>query len=41
MEQEQAYLAALPTATSYRLDGGTLQLLADDGTGLVSYSRSS
>jgi heat shock protein HslJ len=39
MEQEQAYLAVLPTAASYRLDGGTLQLLADDGTGLVSYSR--
>jgi heat shock protein HslJ len=39
MEQEQAYLALLPTAASYRLDGGSLQLLGDDGTGLVSYSR--
>jgi heat shock protein HslJ len=39
MEQEAAYLAILPTAASYRLDGATLQLLAADGTGLVSYSR--
>jgi heat shock protein HslJ len=39
MEQEQAYLSALPTAASYRLDGGSLQLLGDDGIGLVSYSR--
>ena len=38
MEQEQAYLAALPLAASYRLDGGTFQLLRADGTGLASFA---
>ena len=32
MEQEAAYLAALPTAVGYRLDGGSLALLSADGT---------
>jgi heat shock protein HslJ len=39
MEQEGAYLGALPTATGYRLDGSSLQLLRADGTGLASYTR--
>ena len=38
MDQEASYLAALPTAVGYRLDGGRLALLSADGT-LVSYSR--
>ena len=41
MEQETAYLALLPTAVSYRLDGNVLELLAADGTRLVTYTRSS
>jgi heat shock protein HslJ len=40
MEQETAYLALLPTAVSYRVDGNVLELLAGDGTRLVTYSRS-
>ncbi len=32
MAQEAAFLAALPTATSYQLSGKTLDLLRDDGT---------
>jgi hypothetical protein len=39
MEQEAAYLAALPTAVHYRLDGGSLALLAADGTYVASYIR--
>ena len=39
MEQEAAYLAALPTAVSYRVDGGSLALLSADGTYVASYSR--
>jgi heat shock protein HslJ len=39
MEQEAAYLAALPTAVRYRLDGGSLALLAADGTYVASYIR--
>jgi len=39
MEQEGAYLAALPTATRYRLDGGSLALLRADGTYVATYSR--
>jgi hypothetical protein len=41
MEQESAYLALLPTAVSYRLDGNVLELLAADGTQLVTYAPSS
>ena len=41
MEQESAYLALLPTAVSYRLDGNVLELLAADGTRLVTYALSS
>lgn len=39
MEQEAAYLAALPTAVRYRVDGGSLALLAADGTYVASYTR--
>jgi heat shock protein HslJ len=41
MEQESAYLALLPAAVSYRLDGNVLELLAADGTRLVTYAPSS
>ena len=41
MEQESSYLALLPTAVSYRLDGNVLELLAADGTRLVTYAPSS
>ena len=37
MEQEAAYLAALPTATHFRIDAGGLALLAADGTFVASY----
>ena len=37
MEQEAAYLAALPTATNYRVDGRSLALLSADGTYVVSF----
>jgi heat shock protein HslJ len=37
MEQEAAYLAALPSATHFRVDGGALALLAADGTYVASY----
>jgi hypothetical protein len=37
MEQEAAYLAALPSATQFRVDGGALALLAADGTYVASY----
>ena len=37
MEQEAAYLAVLPTATHFRLDGQSLALLATDGTFVASY----
>lgn len=39
MEQEAAYLAALPTAVRYRLAGSVLQLLDADGKALVTYAR--
>lgn len=39
MEQEAAYLAALPTAVKYRVDGGSLALLSADGTYVVSFTR--
>ena len=41
MEQEAAYLAALPAAVRYRVDGGSLSLLTADGTYVVSYARAS
>ena len=39
MEQEAAYLAALPTAVHYGLDGGSLTLLSADGRYVVAYAR--
>jgi heat shock protein HslJ len=41
MEQDAAYLAALPTATHYRVDGGSLALLRADGTYAVSFRPAS
>ena len=38
MEQEAAYLAALPTAVSYRLAGSVLELIDADGKRLVTYT---
>jgi heat shock protein HslJ len=38
MAQEAAFLAVLPTATSYQLSGKTLDLLRDDGTRVVSFT---
>jgi heat shock protein HslJ len=38
-EQEAAYLAALPTAVSYRLAGSVLELIDADGKRLVTYAR--
>ena len=37
MEQEAAYLAALPSATHFRVDAGALVLLAADDTYVASY----
>lgn len=39
MEQEQAYLAALPLAASYRIEGETLTLLTAEGTIVATYER--
>jgi len=39
MDQEAAYLAALPTAVGYRVDGGSLALVSADGTYVASYMR--
>jgi heat shock protein HslJ len=39
MDQEAAYLAALPTAVGYRLDGDALSLLSPDGTYVANYTR--
>jgi heat shock protein HslJ len=39
MEQEAAYLAALPTAASYSVEGRSLQLLTDTGTIVATYMR--
>lgn len=39
MDQEAAYLAALPTAVGYRVDGGSLALVSADGTYVASYAR--
>jgi heat shock protein HslJ len=37
MEQEAAYLAALPTATRYRVDGRRLTLARDDGARVADF----
>ena len=39
MEQEQAYLAALPAAARYAVEGSTLTLLAADGTIVATFER--
>lgn len=39
MEQEAAYLAMLPTAVSFQVDGPSLELLSADGTRIASYVR--
>ena len=39
MDQEAAYLAALPTAVGYRVEGGSLALVGPDGTYVASYGR--
>jgi heat shock protein HslJ len=39
MEQEAAYLAALPSAVEYRVDGDSLALLTADGTYVASFTR--
>ncbi len=39
MQQETAYLAALPTAVGFRVSGSSLELLTAEETPLVSYSR--
>jgi heat shock protein HslJ len=39
MEQEQAYLAALPRAASYRVEGSTLSLLTAEDTHVATYER--
>jgi heat shock protein HslJ len=39
MEQEQAYLNALPHAAGYRVEGPTLSLLKADGTYVATYHR--
>lgn len=38
-EQEQAYLAALPLARSYRVEGSILSLLTAEGTYVATYTR--
>jgi heat shock protein HslJ len=39
MDQEAAYLAALPPAVSFRVEGGRLELLSAEGTAVVTYAR--
>ena len=39
MEQEAAYLAALPTAVRFRADGRSLELVSADGSLIASYVR--
>ena len=39
MEQEQAYLAALPKVARYSLEGDQLHLLRADGTIVAIYER--
>ena len=40
MEQEQAYLSALPLTASYRVEGDRLSLLTAEGTYVAAYQRS-
>ena len=40
MDQETAYLAALPQSRSYQLDGQILKLLTQKGTIVATYTRS-
>ena len=40
MEQEAAYIGALASAVSYRIDGGALELSRADGTRVVSFMPS-
>ena len=37
MEQEQAYLSALPSAAQYTVEGSTLSLLTAEGTFVAVY----
>ncbi|HEX5619755.1 MAG TPA: META domain-containing protein [Solirubrobacteraceae bacterium] len=39
MEQEQAYLSALPLAAGYRVEGSKLSLLTAEGTYVATYQR--
>jgi heat shock protein HslJ len=39
MEQEAAYLQALPDAARYRVDGSSLELLSQDGAAVARYAR--
>jgi heat shock protein HslJ len=39
MDQEQAYLWALPRSTGYRLEGDHLVLIESDATRVAEYSR--
>lgn len=39
MEQESDYLAALPKAKSFRVEGGTLELLTETGTFVATYAK--
>ena len=39
MEQETAYLALLPKAVAFRVDGHILELLGADDMRLVTYTR--
>ena len=41
MEQEAAYLAALPQAVGYRISGRVLDLVTAEGTSVVTYTRRS
>ena len=41
MEQETAYLAAIPTAVRYRVDGASLALLSADGTYIATFQPAS
>jgi heat shock protein HslJ len=40
MDQEKAYLAALPLTHSYQVDGQTLTLLTAKSTIVATYTRS-
>ena len=39
MEQEAAYLAALPTAVRYQISGRSLELLTAEGTLVATFAR--